>query len=206
MRGALVPLDRLSDAEADAAVSALAALIGEDAHKAEWRRRLGRLNGDGPVIVAVRHPNNPLPAEYRDQPWATESRLCFNGLAFETKFYELAEGVPLLRDPEGPEAEVNRRLRLNAEYEAQGAARTAERERQRIEAGRREREEAARLRLIGLDEWNKLPPWSRALYAAALKVRDRDPELAADLRAVAAESSRGEEGPSFPGVSGWRGQ
>ena len=34
-------------------------------------------------------------------------------------------------------------------------------------------------------EWQALMPWQRGLYSLALRVEGRDPELAADLRAVA---------------------
>jgi hypothetical protein len=196
-------LTDLTLAEAIAGRGALAAVVGEvEAARMEWLTRLV-LRCDGVWCLRVRSVLE-LDAKYRDQPWHPRSG------EIQTRFHPIAEAVDLLRNQK-VETEVDRRERLIAEKDAK-LARLREEERrlakeQAAENQRREQENTRDRKEYRAEQFEALSAPAQMLYVLAARVRVRDPELAADLRAVAAEVSKASRGATpnlgFPRDRWW---
>jgi len=170
----------------------LAKIIGErEAVDPSWTRRLALDEGGTTWLLVVESC-----AENRQgfAPWTDPVLTQAFPLA-----YPLAEGVALLQGKDNPEDELKRRrqqVKEHAEQQARDlaariAAEKAQRERDEQLAEDKLTYQAAR--------WEKLEPWQRAFLTLALKVKPRDPALAADLHAVAEKSYL-----DFPRAQWWR--
>jgi hypothetical protein len=108
--------------------------------------------------------------------------------------------VQLLNSDQSPEKELQRRRALAAEREAEEAARVriaSEKAHAEAVALNKARQERVDFRA---DAWEKIPPLQQALARLALAVAERDPKLAADVRAAAdADAS------DFPRGKWWEG-
>jgi hypothetical protein len=175
----------LADADLGPALAELGKVLGpEEASKPAWQRRLVRL-GDGQLALTYREcAYLSTTAGFYNCPWHVPGSLAATEVAAP-----VAEVVALLRSDANPERELQRRRKLADEHEAKEAS-------EREGKARRDAEEAARARQAQENEvryrerdWRELMDWQRALYAVAVRVEARDPELAADLRAVAGAST-----------------
>lgn len=167
----IVAFDQLRDAQCEEGLGHLRKLIGDDADRPYWIRRLSR-RADGEWLLAVRYPTLPLsevPAGYaHDRPWDWGPH---NGMAVTTRHLPISEAVALLAGPSNPELEVERRDRLKTQYletkENEGSA-LAERER----ADRARQQEHARKRP---ERWAALPDVAKAAFVAADQISGKQP-------------------------------
>jgi hypothetical protein len=178
-------------------ISALGKIIGEtESVRPTWTRRLVRAEPGGEWCLLVDEAATPTMPTLA--PWADEVQT----RAFPTA-YPLPEAVAILRGPSNPEAILaDRRARVaahEAELVAEKADAQAKAEAQRVEAAQLDADKQR----FNFDAWAKLEPWQQGFYALACRVKDRDLELAADLRAVASEGRRSKPArPGFP-RRGW---
>jgi hypothetical protein len=167
----------------------IAKVIGEaEAGHPSWTRRLAISEPDGQWCVVV----DDCADDKGYAPWTDETLIEAFPLA-----YPLAEGVAILQSPDNPETELERRRQAVKEHNEEQARASAE----RAEAAKRQREEDAQLEQdrnqFRARDWERLSDAQKLSYALALKVQARDPDLAADLREVAAK------GMIFPRVRWW---
>jgi hypothetical protein len=174
-------------------ISELGKIIGEtESVRPTWTRRLVLSEPEGQWCLTVEAGGKPTwdaAAPYADPPQ----------LVVTTLAYPLSEGVAILRGPNNSEEVLRQRreaCRVHDEEEAADKAKAAT-ERQRRENQSRQAQEDKRR--FNHDGWAKLDPWQQALYAVAVRVQARDPALALDLRAVAAEGKCAKPAqPHFP--------
>jgi len=162
-------------AEFPVGMSELAKHIGErESVDPTWTRRLAIAEPGGQWCLVIDECCGNLPPY---DPGYTTAYACA---------YPLEEGSRLLQDPaRNPEVELARRRQ-----EAKERAEQKEKEQAaRIEAEKRRRMEEEQLAedkgRFRASDWEKLAEWRRAFYTLALNLKSRDPELAADLHAIA---------------------
>jgi hypothetical protein len=156
-------LEHLTGADYDAGVAALAQLVGDEALRPEWFRRLV-LRADGAWLLSWRQPRvsrkDLIERKALDVParWSPNS-----DLAYENRIGPLADVVALLRAEENDDAEVARRQRLWREHLA------AEEQRRADEAAANAAEEVRRkeFRALRPERWAALPHEVRCFYTAA---------------------------------------
>jgi hypothetical protein len=182
-----------SEAEFPHGIAALAKIIGDEASvRPVWTRRLA-LTEDGTTwLLTISSGGKPRIESFA--PWADPEQL----RVYQTA-YPLAEAVEILQGPNNPEEILAERRRRVAEHEAEEAKAQALAKAQQAAKDA----DTARLeedkRKFGFDHWVRLDPWVQAFFALAVRVKDRDPALAADLRAIAHEARRIHPNqPAFP--------
>lgn len=145
------------------------------------RRLAKRQDGDRRFLLAISFTRFPLEDETRPH--------LGQGLHFEVQHEDLPAGLALLRDPQGPEKEVERRRNLSrmAEEKTKAAWEQSERETRQAQEAQaaliRRREE------LGSREWEALSALAQAFYLATLALKSKDP--AAAFRRIAVELSSG---------------
>jgi hypothetical protein len=174
-------------------IAALAKLIGEvEAVAPGWTRRLVRAEPDGQWCLTIDQGGKPTwdhAAPYADPPQ----------LAVTTLVYPLGEGVEILRGPNNPEEILRQRREACRVHDEDEAAIRAAAAAERAQHENNSRQAMEDKRRFNHDGWAKLDPWQQALYAVAVRVQARDPALASDLRAVAAEGRGAKPAqPHFP--------
>jgi hypothetical protein len=174
-------------------ISELGKIIGEvEAVGPTWTRRLVRAEPSGEWCLLVDEAAQPTMPTLA--PWADEVQT----RAFPTA-YALTEAVKILQGPNNPEAILaDRRARVaahEAELVAEKADAQAKAEAQRVEAAQLDADKAR----FNFDGWAKLETWQQGFYGLAVLVRDRDPDLAANLRTIASEGRSSKPArPGFP--------
>ncbi|MGB8298951.1 MAG: hypothetical protein WCG85_26270 [Polyangia bacterium] len=171
-------------------IAALAKFVGDEASlRPSWTRRLV-LSEAGEWLLVISAGGTPrIPSIC---PWEDPIQL----QVFQTA-YPLREAVEILQGPHNPETVLaDRRARTaahDAEVNAARAKAKADEEARAADAAQLEIDQ----RKFNYAAWTRLDPVQKFLYALALRIKDRDSALAADLRAVAAEG-RGYK-PAEPG-------
>jgi len=208
--GAVVRAFRdFSDDDLAAAHDALAAIDETATKDLMVARHLGRAQ-DGRFLIGLRVPRHPLSIENRDKPWDEYVMGTYVGFMYDQTWFELGDGIELLRSDDCPEAEARRRDNLQAERSAQGQA-AIERERAARQEEDLRREEQVRARQArGIEDWQKLHAWQRLAHRLAALFRERDPKLASEISAIANDvysqtgtAGNPQHGPGLPDVE-WR--
>lgn len=170
----------------------LSKIIGErESVDPSWTRRLALVEGDKWALLVDECIGN---LKCYDPNYATGY----------TVAYPLAEGAALLTGPKNPEVELARRRAEIQERKDQAARESAA----RVAAEKRQHEEEEQLiedkRTYRADDWNRLADWQKMCIVLALKVESRDPELAADLRAVMQDGTHARPPAlAFPRTKWW---
>lgn len=180
-----------NDEQIAAGQTELAKIIGPvEAAKLSWQRRLVVSEPDGAWCLTVEAGGKPswdTAAPYADPPQ----------LVVTTLAYPLAEAVAILQGLNNSEEILRQRREACKVHEAEENRAKAEAQ---AETNRREadsRQLDADKERFNFDGWAKLEPWQQGFYGLAVLVRDRDPDLAANLRTIASEG-RGFK-PARPG-------
>ena len=174
-------------------MAALAEIIGDaESVRPIWTRRLVRAEPGGEWCLTIDQGGKPT--FEKAAPWADPIQV----QGFPTA-YPLPEAVAILRSPGNPEAVLVQRREACRVHEAEELA--AKAKKQAEEKARQT--DAERLaddeRKFNAAGWHKLDPWQQAFFAVAVRVERRDPDLAADLRAIGHEGRGGRPAvPHFP--------
>lgn len=157
--------------------------------------RLG-LGPDGSVMLRLRVPvmSRAQLGLYSERPWGSEA-----GMSWELKWFPLAEGVALLRDPEGPDAEVRRREDLLRRDKETAAAFERGRQAAAAEEAERQAETDRIAKECCADAWERLNPWQRLGYTVALVLEDEGQRSAATKLRSVLQRSDPQRGLPFPG-------
>jgi hypothetical protein len=163
----------------------------EEACRPDWTRRLA-LSEDGSAWLLTLE--DAAAATGQLAPWAEPRQLQGFPVA-----RPMAEAVAILRGPNNPEKVLEERRARMKEHEAEvEAARVAEEDARKAEQAGKEQLAAERSRFDG-NRWDALTDSQKVCYALALKVADRDPALAADLRELGQHREL-----DFPRLAWWR--
>ncbi|MGB8294248.1 MAG: hypothetical protein WCG85_02350 [Polyangia bacterium] len=177
MSGWAVP----DDSQMEAGVAALAAVVGEpESARASLQRRLV-LAPDGWRLL-VSEPGFLSNNDY--------------GLLQFTKGasdgYQVAlpigQAIELLRSKDNPELELQRRKNRLAELAERHRLQAEAEHNARLAAAKRQTDAAENAKTYRHSDFAALDVWQQAFYSLALRVQDRDPQLAADLKSVAGAS------------------
>jgi hypothetical protein len=112
----------------------------------------------------------------------------------------LADAVALLKSKDNPELELARRRQFLADLAERHRKQEEDERNQQLAASKRQLDAQERAAAFKHHEWMVLQPWAQALFALGLRVKERDPELADDLRKVASSSTgiHGERSTPLP--------
>jgi hypothetical protein len=186
-----------SDAEWDAGIVELEKVIGApEAARQSWRRRLV-IMGDGSWRLLISECGFLSGNDYGllgFTPGAAD--------AFPIAM-PIAAAVALLKSKDSPEIELQRRRNRLAELAERHRKQEEDERNQQLAASKRQLDAQERAAAFRHNEWMVLQPWQQALFALALRVKERDPELADDLRKVASSSTgiHGERSTPLPAPS-----
>jgi hypothetical protein len=183
---------RPSDAAYPKCVEALADVIGAEAAAMPSMQRRIALDGEtGELLLLLDVPVqwfSPSSGEYVVAPEPGPKLDAW--LAFAPLAFPVDTAVELLQGNASPELELSRRrqvLRTRDELRAQHQAKKdAE-----AEAATKAKEEAEERKVRWREQsWNELGAAGQLIVALALKIEERDPTLAGELRSVALEPVR----------------
>jgi hypothetical protein len=191
----------------DASSAAIAAAeAGIDAGLPTWRNRMLR-GSDGLWYLQLRPPL-AWPDGYppRSSPWLWDGWNKFNA-----KLYPLKEGVALLKGPDNPEAEMDRRRALVAAYEADVAAEKVKVEQRRLAQEEASRARAERDKEFRRDDWTAATLPGQLFFTLALLEGETDPakraaafkELGARCLSLAKRHPGQTPGLPFPDARWW---
>jgi hypothetical protein len=168
------------DSQMPEGVEALAKVIGEPlAARASWQRRL--------VVLP-------------DKTW----RLLVNECGFLSSgelpqfspgsvtpvpvAVEIGIAAELLKQPTNCETVLAQRQQFIAELNRRHAQQEEDERARQLATAKRQLDAAESAKVFRHSDWASLDVWQQGFYSLALRVQDRDPELAADLKAVAGAS------------------
>jgi hypothetical protein len=187
-----------TDDEMAAGVAELAKIVGEpESARASWQRRLVIMGDNKTFRMTVNECGFLSGNDFGLLQFTRGAADAFPiGLP-------LAEGVALVKSKDNPELELARRRQFLADLNARHARQAENELNQQLAASKRQLDAQERAAAFRHNEWMVLQPWAQALFALALRVKERDPELADDLRKVASSSTgiHGERSTPLPAPS-----
>ena len=187
-----------TDEETKTGLAELEKLIGKKlAASPGWPRRICVIRATGSIGLIITHCRQAMNP---NAPWRDPDDLVAIPIGLP-----LGHAVALLASAANPEIELARRVRLVDEFEAgQEAKRKANVERQAAEAAAVRAANKERLDFRAA-EWPVFNPLQRFGARLALTVQGRDPDLAADIRAVMSIEAADPKGANFPRGQWWEG-
>jgi hypothetical protein len=161
-------------------VEALAKVIGEPlAARASWQRRLV-IMPDGTWRLLVNEcaflSNGDLP------------QFSPNSITPVPVALLIPDAFALLRSPGNCETVLAQRQQFISELNARHRKQEEDERNRSIEAAKQQQDAQERAAAFKHSAWAALDVWQQGFYGLALRVQARDPELAADLKAVASAS------------------
>ena len=190
LSGWRVPLDL----EIEAGIAALAQVLGDEASKPSWQRRLAIDKQSGEWLLLV---NECVFISRGAAEWASPFHVP-GALTPIPCAYPIAVGVELLANDASPEKELARRQEIMDQH--------ALLVRQREEAALRKMEaEAAAAAAWARDRiefreraWLELEPWQRGFFSLAVAIAENHPDIACHIRRVATTAN-----PGMPRTRWW---
>ena len=183
-----------SDEEAEAGIAALEGVVGAaDAARMSWRRRICILPS-AQFGLLVDEPGFLSGNDYGLLQFTAGAADAF------PVALPIADAVALLKSEDSPELELQRRRTRLGELAERHRKQELDEHTARIEAAKRQTDAAESAAKYRWNQWAVMEPWAQALFALALRVKERDPELADDLRKVASSSTgiHGERSTPLP--------
>jgi hypothetical protein len=170
-----------TDDQMPAGVAALAVVVGEaEAARASWQRRLVIMGDNKTFRMTVNEcgflSNGDLPQFAPGSVTATPVAL------------PIAEAVALLKSKDNPELELARRRQFLAELNERHRKQQEDELNRQLAASKRQLDAQERAAAFRHSDWAALDVWQQAFYSLAIRVQERDPTLAADLKSVAGAS------------------